>query len=424
MGKACALCTLNSSCFVNRDIRGVTLPSNIQVPRMVVVYHQVVHVQVSHTVVCQVDSMEELRLEHPMEVMAILAPVDSLGQRAVVRLEHLMEGDKPQELPMEDMDSLVEDHTDSRCQHDVRCALSVVAITLFLSSKFFHLFNSMADSRSGLIWLRLLVCQGNVPPGVNPEAYQWFQSVDTDHSGYINLKELRQALVNSNNSAFNDETCLMMLNMFDKTKSGRMDVFGFSALWMFLQQWRALFNQFDRDRSGSINNNEMHQALSQLGYNLSPQFIQSIMSRYAVRGMSNGFQLDRFIQVCTQLQSMTQAFREKDTAMTGNVKFEFEVECATAADMWPVLWTAMRTYAPYVTFPVAFVVGAVGYHLEWFIRGTPQKKPGEEKGILELREDRKLEELVGRDSTQVLSLKDKLEFTPKAVLERNRPEKS
>ena len=108
------------------------------------------------------------------------------------------------------------------------------------------------------------------------------------------------------------------------------------------------------------------------------------------------------------------------------VKFEFEVEveCATAAAMWPVLWTAMRTYAPYVTFPVAFVVGAVGYHLEWFIRGTPQKKPGEEKGILELREDRKLEELVGRDSTQVLSLKDKLEFTPKAVLERNRPEKS
>ncbi|XP_036422265.1 small integral membrane protein 12 [Colossoma macropomum] len=91
--------------------------------------------------------------------------------------------------------------------------------------------------------------------------------------------------------------------------------------------------------------------------------------------------------------------------------------------MWPVLWTAMRTYAPYVTFPVAFVVGAVGYHLEWFIRGTPNS-PGEEKGIAELREDRKLEELVGRDSTQVLSLKDKLEFTPKAALERNRPEKS
>ncbi|XP_016094397.1 peflin-like [Sinocyclocheilus grahami] len=100
---------------------------------------------------------------------------------------------------------------------------------------------------------------GNIPPGVNPEAYQWFCSVDSDHSGYINAKELKQALMNSNNTSFNDETCMMMLNMFDKTNTGRVDVFGFSALWTFLQQWRAVFQQFDRDRSGSINSNEMHQ---------------------------------------------------------------------------------------------------------------------------------------------------------------------
>ncbi|KAG7501122.1 small integral membrane protein 12 [Solea senegalensis] len=84
----------------------------------------------------------------------------------------------------------------------------------------------------------------------------------------------------------------------------------------------------------------------------------------------------------------------------------------------------MRTYAPYVTFPVAFVVGAVGYHLEWFIRGTPKHRGEEEKSVLELREERKLQEQVGMDSTKVLSLKEKLEFTPKAALDRNRPEKS
>ncbi|XP_051992273.1 peflin-like [Xyrauchen texanus] len=166
---------------------------------------------------------------------------------------------------------------------------------------------------------------GNIPPGVNPEAHQWFSSVDTDRSGYINQKELKQALINSNNSTFNDETCIMMLNMFDKTKTGRIDVFGFSALWTFLQQWRALFQQFDRDRSGSINSNEMHQALSQMGYNLSPQFIQQLVNRFSAPGGGNGvLQLDRFIQVCTQLQSMTQAFREKDTAMTGNVRLSYE----------------------------------------------------------------------------------------------------
>ncbi|XP_051843605.1 small integral membrane protein 12 [Antechinus flavipes] len=92
--------------------------------------------------------------------------------------------------------------------------------------------------------------------------------------------------------------------------------------------------------------------------------------------------------------------------------------------MWPLFWTAFRAYAPYVTFPLAFVVGAVGYHVEWVIRGKSPQPIEEEKSISERREDRKLEELLGKDLTQVVSLKDKFEFAPKAVLNRNRPEKS
>lgn len=55
---------------------------------------------------------------------------------------------------------------------------------------------------------------GGAPPNVDPEAYSWFQSVDSDHSGYISIKELKQALVNSNWSSFNDETCLMMISEY------------------------------------------------------------------------------------------------------------------------------------------------------------------------------------------------------------------
>lgn len=47
--------------------------------------------------------------------------------------------------------------------------------------------------------------------------------------------------------------------MFDKTRSGQMDLYGFSALWRFIQQWRNLFQQYDRDQSGSINCSELHQ---------------------------------------------------------------------------------------------------------------------------------------------------------------------
>ena len=110
--------------------------------------------------------------------------------------------------------------------------------------------------------------------------------------------------------------------------------------------------------------------------------------------------------------------------LVGRALLSLMALCSPADAMWPVLWTVVRTYAPYVTFPVAFVVGAVGYHLEWFIRGKEPQPVEEEKSISERREDRKLDELLGKDHTQVVSLKDKLEFVPKAVLNRNRPEKN
>lgn len=65
-------------------------------------------------------------------------------------------------------------------------------------------------------------------------------------------------------------------------------------------------------------------ALSQMGYNLSPQFIQRVVERFSPPGQRGAMYLDRFIQVCSQLQTMTQAFREKDTGMTGNVRMNYE----------------------------------------------------------------------------------------------------
>uniref|UniRef100_A0A8C8FN67 Uncharacterized protein n=1 Tax=Oncorhynchus tshawytscha TaxID=74940 RepID=A0A8C8FN67_ONCTS len=71
-----------------------------------------------------------------------------------------------------------------------------------------------------------------------------------------------------------------------------------------------------------------------------------------------------------------------------------------------------------VTYPTLFIsyayVDTVLYIIDW---GDTTPKPGEEKSIMELREKRKLEEEAGRYSTQVLSLKEKLEFTP---LSRNK----
>uniref|UniRef100_A0A2K5S977 EF-hand domain-containing protein n=1 Tax=Cebus imitator TaxID=2715852 RepID=A0A2K5S977_CEBIM len=129
------------------------------------------------------------------------------------------------------------------------------------------------------------------------------------------MKEAKQALFNFNWSSFNNETCLMKINIFDKTKSGCIDVYGFSALWKFIQQWKTLFQQYNRDHS------ELQQALSQMGYNSSsPSFWSPATAHTANPPM----QLDCFIRVCTQLQVLMEAFREKDTATQGNTQLSFE----------------------------------------------------------------------------------------------------
>uniref|UniRef100_A0A8D2DLC4 Peflin n=1 Tax=Sciurus vulgaris TaxID=55149 RepID=A0A8D2DLC4_SCIVU len=85
-----------------------------------------------------------------------------------------------------------------------------------------------------------------------------------------------------------------------------------------------LFQQYDWDHSGSISYTELQQALSQMVYNLSPQFTQLLVSRYCPCSANSVMQLVHFIKVCTQLQVLTEAFREKDTAMQGNIRFSFE----------------------------------------------------------------------------------------------------
>ncbi|CAG9857531.1 unnamed protein product [Phyllotreta striolata] len=62
--------------------------------------------------------------------------------------------------------------------------------------------------------------------------------------------------------------------------------------------------------------------------------------------------------------------------------------------MWPVIFTALRTYAPYVTLPFAAVVGIIGYNLENLLsdKYTPYNKSIEEQRQERLLGDGSLEE--------------------------------
>lgn len=88
---------------------------------------------------------------------------------------------------------------------------------------------------------------------------QWFQAVDRDHSGKITWQELQTALVNAQGQNFSETACRLMIGMFDRDKSGTIDITEFSQLYIYINQWLSVFKNYDRDQSGNIEEVELAQ---------------------------------------------------------------------------------------------------------------------------------------------------------------------
>ncbi|XP_076044140.1 small integral membrane protein 12 [Oratosquilla oratoria] len=82
--------------------------------------------------------------------------------------------------------------------------------------------------------------------------------------------------------------------------------------------------------------------------------------------------------------------------------------------MWPVVLQMLRTYAPYVTLPVAAVIGFVGYNIEKHFHKTVPNRPS----VDQQREERQLEELL-KAGTPVPDPLSKRSFIPETVFEKN-----
>jgi hypothetical protein len=57
----------------------------------------------------------------------------------------------------------------------------------------------------------------------------------------------------------------MMIGMFDRDNSSTITFDEFAALWKYVIDWQNCFRGFDKDNSGSIDKNELKQALTAFG---------------------------------------------------------------------------------------------------------------------------------------------------------------
>ncbi|CAO3601214.1 unnamed protein product [Absidia cylindrospora] len=129
---------------------------------------------------------------------------------------------------------------------------------------------------------------------------------------------------------FNIETVRMLVNMYDSDNSGTIGFEEFKGLWHYIEEWKGCFQTFDHDRSGSVDRQELHQALTAFGFNVSPAFVAKLIQkfdRYGTNVNSNGqgnITFDNFVQACVTVKTLTDSYRAIDTDHDGWIQISYD----------------------------------------------------------------------------------------------------
>lgn len=174
------------------------------------------------------------------------------------------------------------------------------------------------------------------PSGANPELWSWFDDVDKNQSGQINVTELRRALINGDLTPFDLNTVNLLMNIFDRNRNGRISFDEFVDLWKFIEEWREHFTRFDSDRSGTIDSTELQNALTEFGYKVTPELLDILQRKYDVNaspqqadnadqleGTPAGITFDRFVRACVVLRRVKEAFADLDADPEGWAKIDY-----------------------------------------------------------------------------------------------------
>lgn len=162
------------------------------------------------------------------------------------------------------------------------------------------------------------------PPGTDPNVVASFQAADRDGSGLIDDKELQGAL-SSYNQSFSLRTVHLLMYLFTGTNVRKIGPKEFTQVFYSLQNWRGIFERFDRDRSGKIDMNELREALLSLGFSVSPVVLDLLVSKFDKSGGKlKAIEYDNFIECCLTVKGLTEKFKEKDLAFSGSATFTYE----------------------------------------------------------------------------------------------------
>jgi len=184
----------------------------------------------------------------------------------------------------------------------------------------------------------------------------WFQSVDRDRSGHIDANELATSIWPGGRQ-FDKWTITKFLAVFDEDRSGSMNFYEYAALYKYIESLTNAFFSCDRDRSMTLDPNELPTALQQAGYQLDVETTNILKKRYAkppgtlghhdvhgLPGLSGPagpaavgtglVSFENFVLICVSLAHMNAVFRRYDRG-NGSVTLDrlgFFKVCLTVMD--------------------------------------------------------------------------------------------
>lgn len=157
-----------------------------------------------------------------------------------------------------------------------------------------------------------------------------FDKVDTNHSGKISMRELSVALVNFDNTRFQDLTVRLMINLFTTNHSSSLNFDQFISLWKHLTAYKKLFVAADLNKSGDISFGELQLIIEQIGYKLNVDLVLHLFQKFANKeNTPNDTQIvgklnfDAFIELLVYLRKLTDIFKKYDKDQSGVATIEY-----------------------------------------------------------------------------------------------------
>jgi len=172
---------------------------------------------------------------------------------------------------------------------------------------------------------------GQLPSQELQQLRQWFDRVDADHSGTIDVNELQQVTFGGQPIGF--QVAQKLIQVFDEDRNGAIDFNEYASMHRFISQMKQAFNAADKDHSGRIESNEIFQALSAAGFGyVSMNSVKELTTKFDKT--RKGLDWNEFLLMAACIAHVRSVFQWNDKNNTGVINLNIDQLTQIAAYLY------------------------------------------------------------------------------------------